>query len=76
MQLLLVAMLSRLKANVKRTEDLEKENQKLKGNLSVLSADLTSKSRENKTLKEKLGEVEKENSKVSVFRRLVCINES
>lgn len=45
---------------------MEKENQKLKGNLSAISADLTRKCRVNRSLAEKLEEMERDNSEVSV----------
>lgn len=57
-------LLCRLKASVRKAESLEKENQDLKGNLSVISSELTSKAKENLTLTEKLERVGSSNKEV------------
>lgn len=61
----MLACACRLKASAKKAAELEKENQKLKGNLSAMNTDLQNKSKEAKKLKERLEEVERENSAVS-----------
>lgn len=52
-------------------KNLERENQKLKGNLSTISAEVKNQHRENKTLAGKMEEAEENYEKVSICA--VCI---
>ena len=58
----------RLKASQKKVEELEKENKKLKGNMSAISADLKSKTKENSKLTAKMEETAKDHNEV----RIIC----
>lgn len=48
-------------------KNLERENQKLKGNLSTISAEVKNQHRENKTLAGKMEEAEENYEKVSIM---------
>ena len=72
-----MCFLSRMKTREKKgenkVENLEKENQKLRGNLSSVSVELSDKTKENKKLADKIEVTEKQHEKVKNDKRLVFI---
>ena len=57
-------MKTREKKGENKVENLEKENQKLRGNLSSVNTELSNKTKENKKLADKIEATEKKHEKV------------
>ena len=61
-------MKTREKKGENKVENLEKENQKLRGNLSSVNTELSNKTKENKKLADKIEATEKKHEKVKEIR--------